>query len=59
MTPLERKRLMAEFKRVDSAKEDMEYKIEDLLSQIERLKQNIVIQQTKLDELTIQLKEKE
>ncbi len=57
MSQLEKKKLSAEYKRVDAAKEEMEYKIEDLLSQIERLKEQIGIQAKRLVELDKIMKE--
>lgn len=56
MDKLEQKRISSEFKRVDAAKEEMEYRIEDLLNQIERLKANITIQDKRLEELKKEMK---
>lgn len=56
MNPLEMKKLVAEVKRVDAAKAEMEYRIEDCLSQIDRLKEQIVIQDKRLKELSELLK---
>jgi chromosome segregation ATPase len=57
MDPLEVKRLKLELKRVDTAKEEMEFRIEERLAEISRLKDNIKIQEAKMAELTAKLKE--
>lgn len=51
MSPLELKRLQAELKRVDAAKEEMEVRILERTEEIARLEENIKIQNTKLKEL--------
>lgn len=53
--PLEIKRTKMEIKRVDAAKEEMEFRIEERLAEIERIKANIVIQENKIKELSDKL----
>ncbi len=55
--PLEIKKLRVDMKRVEAAREEMELKIEEKLLEIERLKQNITIQQTREAELAKKIEE--
>lgn len=51
MNPLELKRLKVELLRVSSAKGEMELRIEERLEEIEKLRENIKIQEAKEKEL--------
>lgn len=59
MSILEKKRLQVEYKRVNAAKEEMEYKILEYSEQIKRLEDNIEIQKAKENELLGKIKETE
>ncbi len=52
---LEQKRKKLELMRVQSAKMELEFKIEERLEEIERLKENIKIQKQKEEELIKEL----
>ncbi len=52
---LEKERRRLEFKRVEMAMLEMEFKIQERLADIERLKENISNQQKRLDELKSEL----
>jgi hypothetical protein len=54
---LELKKMKMEYKRVDAAKEELEFKIEERLVEITRLKEHIVIQDAKLQELAQKIKD--
>lgn len=58
MMDIELKRLNVEFKRVNSAREEMEYKIMEFQEQIKRLEDNIAIQKAKEEELLAKINEK-
>lgn len=45
MKKIDEKRIKSELLRVQSAKAGMEYRIEELLEEIDRLKENILIQE--------------
>jgi hypothetical protein len=55
MNPIEIKRLLVEYKKVDAAKSEMELKIEERLSEVERIKENIKVQDARLEELKVLL----
>jgi hypothetical protein len=57
MTELDIKRKELELKRVQMARFDMEFRIEECLDQIEKYKQNIKIQQDAEARLTKELQE--
>lgn len=56
---LEKKRIVVELKRVESARMELELKIEERLDEIERLKEHIQIQIVKEAELTNKLNKEE
>lgn len=56
---IELKKLTVEFKRVNSAREEMEYKVMEFQEQIKRLEDNIAIQKAKEEELQAKMKEKQ
>lgn len=51
MTPLELKRIKLELIHVSAARAELEFRIEEKMDEIERLKKNIAIQQEKEIEL--------
>lgn len=55
--PLELKKLQVEYKRVNAAREELEYRILEANDQIIRLNANIEIQKAKEDELLGKIKE--
>lgn len=57
MTKLERKKKELEMMKVQCAKEEMLFRIEESLEQIERLKTNIVGQDAKIEELRLELEQ--
>lgn len=54
---LERKKIQVELLRVEAARAELEYKIEERLEDIKRLEENITIQKTKEEELKQKIKE--
>lgn len=54
---LEKEKKKLERKRVEMAKDEMEYKILERMADIERLKENIKIQEARMAELDRELKE--
>jgi len=54
---LELKKIQVEYKRVNAAREELEYRILEAQDQIERLKANIDIQKAREDELQVKIKE--
>lgn len=54
---LELKKTQVEYKRVNAAREELEYRVLEAQDQIKRLEDNIVIQKTKEDELQLKIKE--
>lgn len=54
---LDLKRAQVEYKRVNAAREELEYRILEAHDQIKRLEDNIVIQKAKEDELQAKIKE--
>jgi len=54
---LELKKTQVEYKRVNAAREELEYRILEAQDQIDRLKLNIEIQKAKEDELQAKIKE--
>jgi hypothetical protein len=54
---LDLKRAQVEYKRVNAAREEMEYKILESQEQINRLEANIEIQKAKEDELLAKIKD--
>lgn len=59
MTPLELKRIKLELKNVEAARLNLEFRIEESLDQIERIKENVKIQETKEVELAQKIKDAE
>lgn len=59
MTPIELKRVKVELSRVQSARLEQELRIDEANENIERLKQNILIQQAKEAELEEKIKNEE
>lgn len=59
MTPIELKRIKVELQRVVSARMDQELRIDEHKENIERLEQNIAVQQAKEAELAQKIKEAE
>lgn len=57
MNGLEHKRMVLELKRVDMAREEMQFRIEERLEEIARLQDNIKIQEAKIKELKEKLGE--
>ena len=57
MTPLDLKKIQAEFKRVDAAKEEMEVRVLERMDEVAKLQEHIKIQQEKLVELKTRLDE--
>ena len=57
MSPIEQKRLQVEYKQVNAAREQMEYKILEYQENIDRLEDNIVIQKAREEELLLKIKE--
>lgn len=57
MSPLELKKMTAELKRVDAAKEEMELRVCERMEEIQRLQDGIKIQEAKLEELKAKLAE--
>jgi peptidoglycan hydrolase CwlO-like protein len=57
MDNLEIKKKELELKRVELAKEELAFKIEEKLSEIQRIKDNIVIQDVTIDRLKNELKQ--
>jgi hypothetical protein len=51
MNELERKKLELELKKVDCAKEEMELKVLERLAEIDRLKDNIITQEKRINEI--------
>lgn len=56
MTPLEKKKIQAELAAVYSARLNLEFRIEESLENIERMKEHIKIQEDKEKELSDKLK---
>lgn len=54
---LELKKIQVEYKRVNAAREELEYRILEAQDQIKRLETNIEIQKAKEDELLSKIKE--
>ena len=54
---LERKKMELELRKVETAKMEMEVRIYEREEDIKRLQDNILIQDIKIEELTIKLKE--
>lgn len=59
MTPIELKRIKVELARVTSARMEQELRIDEHKENIERLEQNIAIQQAKENELSQKIKDAE
>ena len=59
MTPIELKRIKVELSRVQSARMEQELRIDEHMENIERLNQNILIQQAKEAELMEKIKNEE
>jgi hypothetical protein len=57
MSPLDIKKLQVELKRVDAAKEEMEQRIMERMEEVQRLEDNIKIQQAKIEEIQAKLVE--
>lgn len=51
MTDLDKKRKEVELLRVEAAKAEMELQIEEKLSEIDRIKKNILVQELKIKEI--------
>lgn len=51
MNELDKKRKIVELMRVTAAKAEMELQIEEKLSEIDRIKKNIAVQDVKIDEI--------
>lgn len=51
MNELDKKRKIVELMRVTAAKAEMELQIEEKLSEIDRIKKNIAVQDAKIDEI--------
>lgn len=58
MMDIELKKLQVEFKRVNSAREEMEYKVMEFQEQIKRLEDNIEISKAKENDLLAKIEEK-
>jgi hypothetical protein len=56
MDALEKKRITAEWKRVDAAKEEQELRIHELQAEIDKLNKSIKISEDRLKELSEKLK---
>lgn len=54
---LELKKIQVEYKRVNAAREELEYRILESLDQIKRLEANVEIQKNKEDELLSKIKD--
>lgn len=54
---LEKQEKLIQYKRVEMAKLEMEFKIKKLEAEIERLKENIEIQNARLNELNAEMEE--
>jgi hypothetical protein len=52
---LEKKKKALEMAAVDLSKKQMELRIDEKLEEIERLKQNIIVQDAKIEELKLEL----
>jgi hypothetical protein len=57
MNALELKKLQAELKRVDAAKEEMEVRVLERQEEIQRLQDNIKLQEARFAELTLKIAE--
>lgn len=59
MSPLELKRLKLELVKVGAAKAELQFKIDERLEDIERIENNIKIQEQREEELKIKISEAE
>lgn len=57
MTDLERAKKQLEYRKVETARVEMEVRIMERNAEIERLKENIEVQNGRLEEITNELKE--